>query len=155
MSTKKKSHTPAAAAGSGLIHSADATAPATSTPAADHRSFEVLGTLDLGIKDGVRDVRKQGDVVDSDELDAAMIQYLIAHKRLADTNAPVAPSQADATLAFTHLVDVAKSTGALVLSGNAFHFAGQDEPVYQGFTELRKRVSVAELKAAIVARSNR
>lgn len=157
----KKTHAPADA-GSGLIRTAEKSAApkpemTTSTEApASRRSFEVLGTLHLGTKDGVKDVRKQGDVVYSDEIgDAAMIQYLIEHKRIVDTNAPVPPSQADATLAFSHLVDVAKETGALVLNGSEFHFSGNDETVFHGFTELRKRVSIGQLKAAIVARVNR
>jgi hypothetical protein len=117
-------------------------------------AFEVMGTINLGRKDGKADIRTQGATVFGDELGVEMTRYLLNNGEIADRNAPIPPSQAERVVAFEHLLELAvhPSIGALTVKGSVYRIAGEDddEKVYRGITELRNAVSIDQLKELIV-----
>jgi hypothetical protein len=140
---KKKKRSNAAAAGASI---ADAGSGTTG-----RRAFEVNGTINLGRKNGVAEIRTQGDTVYEDELGPDMIRYLLDRGEIADRNAPIPPSQADKALAFDHLVDVATRVGAIEVNGSEYSVDdGEEEKVYRGILELRKALTIDRLKELIV-----
>ena len=123
-------------------------------PKPRRRGFEVVGTLNMGRKDGGEiDLRNSGETVYEDELGKEMTQYLLGKGEIADRNAPVPPSQADKTLAYDHLFDVARQVGAVKVDGGTFHLAGEDAP-HKGLAEFRRNVTIDQLKSAIVVKFN-
>jgi hypothetical protein len=122
-----------------------------SEPVKPRRGFEVLGTLHMGRKGDVADIRNSGDTVYEDELEKEMTQYLLGKGEIADRNAPVPPSQADKTLAYDHLFDVARQVKAVKVDGGSFQLAGEDTP-HKGLAEFRRNVTIDQLKSAIVTK---
>jgi hypothetical protein len=123
-------------------------------PGKERRNYEVLGgPIALGRVNGELIQRCAGDTIYEGELEPELLQHLLAKREIADPNAPIPPSQADAVVAFQHLVDVAREVGAIKVSSGNYTLAG-DQTQHKGMVALRSAVSIDQLKAAIVAKFN-
>lgn len=123
---------------------------ATPTPTTERTEYEVVGTLSLGRKMGVEDLRRAGDKVYNDELEPEMLQHLLTKGEIVDRNKPLPPTQASQVLAFDHLLDVATKVGAVTVNGGAYQLGDDDETTYAGIAAFRAAVSIEQLKEAIV-----
>lgn len=130
---------------------------APAAPAKKQRHFEVLSTIDLGRRGDEKEkkILVAGDTVGEKELhDRGVtpedIAYLIAKGNIADPDAPLAPSQAEGFAAHDHLADVAQKIGALKRRGSEYKLAGE---TFKGVTDFRARVSIEQLKSAIVEKA--
>lgn len=118
---------------------------------APRKSYEVLGgPINLGRKDGQPDLRKKGQTLYHDELPEADIRALIAKREIADTDAPVPPSQAEGMAALDDLLDVAIAFGVVKRTGADYEIEGR---VFHGISEVRDNVTRDYLKAALVKKA--
>ncbi len=130
---------------------------APAAPAKKQRHFEVLSTIDLGRQADEKEkkILYAGDSVSEKDLhDRGVtpedVAYLIAKGNIADPDAPLAPSQAEGYAALDHLADVAQKIGALKRRGSDYRLAGE---TYKGVTDFRARVTIEQLKSAIVEKA--
>lgn len=136
----------------------DKTPPAA--PKKKGRTFEVIGSISIGRsrdKSGEveRNIRTAGSSVTEEELlEAGVseddIRDLIAKRQIADSDAPIPPSQAEGYAALEALADVAQKIGVLKRKGSEYRFGDQ---LFKGVTAFRAGVSIDQLKKAIVEKA--
>jgi hypothetical protein len=108
------------------------------------KKFEVVRTVNIGGKNGVREV---GGEVSSKEVKPEDLKLLIESGYIRDADAPIPPSQAEGIAAFDRLLNVAVKIGAAKRDGSTYKLG---DKTAKGLTEFRATVTLDELEAAIV-----
>ena len=109
------------------------------------KKFEVVRTVNIGGENGVRE---PGSEIKSTEVRSADIQELLELGYIRDADAPIPPSQAEGTVAFDRMLNLAVKIGAAKRDGAAYSVGTKSA---KGLTAFRAAVSIDEIEAAILA----